>query len=79
MSWESILDCATRNPARLIGWPDLGTLQEETPADVVIWKQEQKNVDYTDINGNHLQGHEVLVPQMTFKEGQCVYCQADFL
>ena len=79
MSWEAILDCSTRNPARLIGWPDLGTLQEETPADVVIWKQEQKNVDYTDINGNHLQGHEVLVPQMTFKEGQCVYCQADFL
>lgn len=79
MSWESILDCATRKPAELIGRPELGTLQEGTPADLVIWKREQKDVEYTDINGNHLQGHEVLVPQMTFKDGQCVYCQADFL
>lgn len=79
MSWEAILNCATRNPAKLIGRPDLGTLQDGSPADLVIWKRKQKDVEYTDINGNRLHGHEVLIPLMTFKEGQCVYCQADFL
>ena len=79
MGWKAILDCATRNPASLIGLPELGSLQKETPADLVIWKIIKKDVSYTDINGHRLQGHEVLAPQMTFKDGQCVYCQADFL
>ncbi len=78
MKLEDVLDCATLAPAKLIGRPDLGTLAEGTEADVAVFRLKQKEVPYSDINGNTFTGHQVLVPQMTFKAGQCVYCQADF-
>ena len=78
MPLEQVLDCATWKPAQLIGRPELGTLAEGSPADVALFRLKKKDVEYSDINGNTMTGHQVLVPQMTFKGGQCVYCQADF-
>ena len=78
MSWEDVLDRATIRPAQLIGMPELGSLAEGTTADVVILKLLQKDVEYSDIAGHTMTGHQVFVPQMTFKDGECVYCQADF-
>lgn len=78
MPLEQVLDCATWKPAQLIGRPELGTLAEGSPADVALFRLKKKDVEYSDINSNTMTGHQVLVPQMTFKGGQCVYCQADF-
>ena len=78
MSLEQVLDSATLTPAKLIGRPELGTLEPGTPADVCILKQKQKPMYYEDVNGNTFTGTQVLVPQMTFKGGQCMFCQADF-
>lgn len=78
MSLEQVLDAATLTPAKLIGMPELGTLQVGTPADICIFKLKQKAIPYEDINGNHFTGTKVIVPQMTFKGGTCVYCQSDF-
>ncbi|UQT39255.1 amidohydrolase family protein [Acidaminococcus intestini] len=78
MSLESVLLTATKKPAHLIGHPELGTLKVGTPADLVIFKDKRKQVPYEDCNGHTFIGHHVLVPQMTFKDGRCVYCQADF-
>ena len=78
MPLEQVLDCATGNPARLIGRPELGTMEEGTTADVALFRLKKKEVPYCDINGHTMTGHQVLVPQMTFKGGKCVYCQADF-
>ncbi|MDO4619321.1 MAG: metallo-dependent hydrolase [Lachnospiraceae bacterium] len=78
MSLEDVLDRATIRPAELIGMPELGSMAEGTTGDVVILKLKKKDVEYCDINGNTFIGHQVLVPQMTFMEGECVYCQADF-
>jgi len=78
MSLEQVLDTATIAPAKLIGMPQLGTLAVGTTADICIFKLKQKPVPYEDINGNHFTGNRVLVPQMTFKGGDCVFCQADF-
>lgn len=78
MPLERVLDAATLTPATLVGHPELGTLKPGTPADICILKQKKKQVFYTDINGNSFLGTQVLVPQMTFKDGQCMFCQADF-
>ena len=78
MRLEDVLDCATIKPAQLIGMPELGSMAEGTTADVVILKVKQKDVEYSDITGNRFTGHQVIVPQMTFKDGECVFCQADF-
>ena len=78
MPLERVLDAATLTPATLVGHSELGTLKPGTPADICILKQKKKQVFYTDINGNSFLGTQVLVPQMTFKDGQCMFCQADF-
>jgi dihydroorotase len=72
MDWMDVLDCATKKPAELIGMPELASMAEGTTADVVILKHKEKEMQYT------FTGHQVFVPQMTFKDGECVYCQADF-
>ncbi len=79
MALEDIIDRATLRPAELIGRPELGTLKEGTTADIALFKLLDKAVPYRDCNGHTLTGHRVLVPQMTFKGGKCVYCQTDFL
>ncbi len=78
MSWEDVLDCATKKPAELIGMPELASMAEGTVADVAILKLKKKDVEYSDLAGHTMTGHQVFVPQMTFKDGECVYCQADF-
>lgn len=78
MNWEDVLDAATIRPSRLINRTDLGTLRVGTPADVAIFLVKNKKVVYKDLNGHFLNGQEVLVPMMTWKDGKCVYCQADF-
>lgn len=78
MDWKDVLDCATLKPAELIGMPELASMREGTEGDVVILKIKEKEVYHTDFAGHELIGHQVFVPQMTFKGGECVYCQADF-
>ena len=78
MPLENVLDTATIAPAGKIGMPELASLDAGTTADVCILKLKKKEVPYSDINGHHFTGTQVLVPMMTFKGGKCVYCQADF-
>lgn len=78
MDWMDVLDCATKKPAELIGRPELGSMAVGTPADIVILKHKKKEMLYTDVAGHTFTGQQVFVPQMTFMDGECVYCQADF-
>ena len=78
MSFEQVLDAAVTRPAELIGRPELASMAVGTPADVAIFELRKKPVSYFDVNGNTFDGSQVLVPMMTFKGGECVYCQADF-
>lgn len=78
MELADILDCATINPAKLIGREELGSMDPGTVADVCILKLKEKTVQHEDIAGNTLIGNHILVPMMTFQNGECVYCQADF-
>ena len=78
LSLEQVLDAAIAKPAALMGMPELASLEVGTPADVAIFQLRQKPVSYQDVNGDRFDGTQVLVPMMTFKDGECVYCQADF-
>lgn len=78
MSFEDVITAATLTPAKLVDRPELGSLAEGTEADLCVFRLKNKQVSYTDINGHSFIGSQVLVPQMTFKGGKCMYCQADF-
>lgn len=78
MSLDDVLNAATITPARLLGQTDLASMDVGTTADIVILEVKQKNVSYYDKAGHTLEGHQVLVPQLTMKSGKIMYCQADF-
>ena len=78
MSLEDVITAATLTPAKLVNRPEIASLAEGTPADISIFRHKRKSVKYSDINGHSFTGSQVLVPMMTFKDGKCMYCQADF-
>lgn len=79
MSICDVLDTATVTPARWIGEEELASTAEGTPADIAIWKLKDKQTRHLDYMGVERYGSQVLVPQMTIKNGVIVYCQSDFL
>lgn len=78
MELEAVLDAATIRPAKLIGREELASMDMGTTADISILKIKKKEVYYRDRNGHTFTGHQVIVPQMTMKQGKVMYCQADF-
>ena len=78
MSLEDILDAVILKPAELIGHIELASLENDTPADIAIFKLKEKPAAYFDRAGHTLEGNQVLVPQWTMKRGKVMYCQADF-
>lgn len=78
MKIEDVLDCATKTPALAIDRPELGSMDIGTPADVAILRLENRRIHHEDILGEHFDGTQILVPQMTFKDGICMYCQSYF-
>ena len=79
MTLEEVLDRATIAPARLIGRKDLASLEAGTEADIAVFRLKKKEVLYLDRSGHRMTGTQVLVPQLTMKAGQVMYCQADFM
>lgn len=76
---RDIFDRVTITPARWLGLEDLARMDEGTTADVAVWKLIDKRVVHRDVLGTERWGEQVLVPQMTVKDGLIVYCQADFM
>lgn len=79
MKLEDVLDCATIRPARWIGMESLASMDAGTEADIAIFKLNKKRVQYKDCAGAEREGNEVLVPQLTIRDGVIVYAQSDFL
>ena len=79
LTLEEVLDCATINPARWIGRESLASLAEGTESDIAIFKLKEKTVRHFDKTGTYRDGHQVLVAQLTIRDGRIVYCQSDFL
>lgn len=75
---EVIRRC-TSVPAVLLGMEnEIGKLQEGYTADIAIFKLKKKRVCFTDYLGKRMEGNQVLVPQLTLKDGVITYRQSDF-
>ena len=77
---SQILDAAILKPAQLLGKEELASMGEGAPADLFLFKIEDHPVRFYDhTNGeNYLDGNQVIVPQMTIKNGKIVYSQVYF-
>jgi len=81
MPLQQVIDAVTYRPAKAFGLEnEMGTLKEGVPADVTVLRRTQdKQVCFQDVSGGSLIGNELLIPQMTIKNGVIVYRQIDFL
>lgn len=77
---QKILDAAILAPAKVIGREDLASMDVGAPADLFIFRLEEHKMTYLDhTNGeNRVCGTEMIVPQMTIKDGRVVYSQVYF-
>lgn len=78
MSVKEVFDAAILAPAKQInGADDLATLKNGTTADIAVFKLEEKTLNYFDLTGEYITGNTVIIPQLTIKDGDIVYCQTD--
>jgi dihydroorotase len=77
MSLPDVIDRATRRPALAIGKPELGTLQPGAPADVALFRLEEADVTFYDVEMNPRAGNRRLVCTMTMIDGQLLPQRAE--
>lgn len=77
MPLKQVVKMVTCTPARQIGKEELGYLDLGTAADIAVLKRKEQKVQFCDCTGRKVEGHEILVPQLTVKDGQIVYRQTD--
>lgn len=75
---EAVIDMVTINPARQLQREELASLKEGTVADITISKLVYEPMKYFDARQEFISGDCALVPVMTVKGGEVVYCQTDF-
>ena len=75
---EQVIDMVTINPARQLVDEELGTLRDGSIADVAIVRVVEKPMQFYDLNHDFISGDRLLVPQMTIKGGEIVYCSPGF-
>jgi len=74
MSLEQVVAAVTANAAKQMGAAgNMGTLQENTCADISIFKLVDAPVMYRDVHGNTLQGDKMLTPMATIIDGTVLY------
>lgn len=78
MTFPEILRRVTQVPARQIGIHPDGFLLVGEVADIAIFRQEDKEIHFKDRYGNEMDGHTMLRPMMTIKNGAVLYRQNGF-
>lgn len=77
MALPDVIDRATRRPALAIGKPELGTLQPGAPADVALFRLEDVDVTFYDVEMNPRAGNRRLVCTMAMVDGQLLPQRAE--
>ena len=77
---NKILDTAILKPAEVLGKKELASMEEGAAADVLIFKIDERPVRFLDHTEgkNYLDGNQMIIPQMTIKNGKVVYSQVNF-
>jgi dihydroorotase len=79
MPLKEVVRACTETPARIMGMKGkLGTLTPGANADITILKIRAKPVTFYDASGNPLEGKQLLIPQITIKNGRVVYKHIEF-
>lgn len=79
LSVREVLERATIAPARFLGLEQtLATLAPGTPADIALFRVADQDVSFTDRYGAERHYHQVLLPQMTVKDGVILWSQTGF-
>lgn len=74
MSFEEVLSCCTSVPAKKMGMEqEIGCLRVGARANLAVFERKKKPVVFTDVRGAAVTGQEMLIPKMTFFEGDLVY------
>jgi dihydroorotase len=79
MNLYDVIDTATIAPAAWLGDKSLASLQPGGAADIALFKIAEKKLMYLDYKKSPLEGNQVLIPQLTIKNGVIAYSQSDFL
>lgn len=78
MDFKQILPRVTATPAKQMGIAKEGFLIQGAPADIAVFRQEEKRFHLKDRYGNEREAHTLLRPMMTIKDGVILYRQCDF-
>ena len=78
MPFEKILPCVTATPAKQIGMASDGFLLPSAPADVAVFRQEERHFHLKDRYGNEQEANQILRPMLTIRNGIVLYRQCDF-
>ncbi len=79
MTLEQVLYAATMAPARWLKREELASLDPDTVADVSIFRIREEETVFYDWQGDTLSGDELILPQMTIRDGSIVYCRDVFM
>lgn len=79
MKPREVLERVTLAPAAQLGRArELASLDAGTPADLAVFRLVEQPVSFRDRDGEERIGHQVLLPQMTIKDGSIVWAQTGF-
>ncbi|PSL22648.1 amidohydrolase/deacetylase family metallohydrolase [Dyadobacter jiangsuensis] len=73
LSLEQVVEIATSNAARAIRHPELGSLKEGNPADIVLFHLREGDFGFMDSAGNSLRGNRKLEVELTVRQGKIVW------
>ena len=79
MGFPEIIRRCTVVPAKLMKEPQMGGLGIDAPADIAIFRIEDRNVEMKDSYGNTAYGLQMIKPELTVKEGVILHRQYDFI
>ena len=77
--FPEIIRRCTVVPAKLMKEPQMGGLGIDAPADIAIFRIEDRNVEMKDSYGNTAYGLQMIKPELTVKEGVILHRQYDFI
>ncbi|MBA7522681.1 Deacetylase [subsurface metagenome] len=72
MKFKDILLCCSKNPSRLMKGVISG-IRIGNPANLTVLRMENAKVRFTDSEGQRIEGHTLIVPEMTFIQGELLY------
>lgn len=73
LSLEQVVEIATSNAARAIRHPELGSLKEGNPADIVLFHLREGDFGFMDSAGNSLRGNRKLEVELTVRQGKIAW------